>query len=296
MKSLVHYLRIAFVYISFIIYYALTWWRLGETLYSDDGNAYHSFKEEDIKIGGGITSTTFIVVMILLLLLKIRVKYDWCEKLFESTWCNLPILVFIIFTIAPAGMNLHYQYKKFNPQYAPATVTNSNATTTNHCLEIRICTFDYILLQLSVVLLSINYFIFPYPKRRFRTGEIFAVSLEFLDAFDMLDLITDTGCVQTYEEGFQLIYYISLTVTALLLAFPISMEAKGKKIRWIRIVIYSFTFLFTDVCFSIIRIKVMYSEQDVFHGFHFLMKNILAAVFRFWFIVATWRHPNDDNE
>lgn len=39
----------------------------------------------------------------------------------------------------------------------------------------------------------------------------------------------------------------------------------------------------------------MASEQDVFHGFHFLMKNVLAAVFRFWFIVTTCRHHNDSD-
>lgn len=76
-KSWIHCLRIAIVYISFIIYNALTWWRLGETLYSDDGNTYHSFKKENIKIGGGVTSTSFAAVMILLLLLKNRGKYNW---------------------------------------------------------------------------------------------------------------------------------------------------------------------------------------------------------------------------
>ncbi|XP_057317727.1 uncharacterized protein LOC130662810 isoform X4 [Hydractinia symbiolongicarpus] len=155
------------------------------------------------------------------------------EDLFKSTWCNLPILVFIIFTVGPAGMNLHYQYKKFNPHFSQnATTTNNNGTAASHCLEIIMRKFDYILLQLSIVLININYFIFPYPKRRFRTGEIFAVSLEFLDAFDMMDLITDTGCVQTYDDGYQVIYYMGLIITAFLLAFPVSMEKK--EIRLVR--------------------------------------------------------------
>ncbi|XP_057317726.1 uncharacterized protein LOC130662810 isoform X3 [Hydractinia symbiolongicarpus] len=182
-------------------------------------------------------------------------------------------------------MNLHYQYKKFNPHFSQnATTTNNNGTAASHCLEIIMRKFDYILLQLSIVLININYFIFPYPKRRFRTGEIFAVSLEFLDAFDMMDLITDTGCVQTYDDGYQVIYYMGLIITAFLLAFPVSMEKK--EIRLVRIVVYSLTFLFTDVFFSIIRIKVMEGENSVFHGFHFLMKNLLAAMFRFWLVVT----------
>ena len=57
-----------------------------------------------------------------------------------------------------------------------------------------------------------------------KPGGVFAIAVEFLNAFDILDMVTDIGCIQTYEVGWFILYFIALGVSSLLLACPAGLD------------------------------------------------------------------------
>ena len=130
-------------------------------------------------------------------------------------------------------------------------------------------------------MLAITYLIYPYPERQYRKGEIFAIAIEFLNAFDILDMVEDISAVQNHSTWLKVLFYLSLGVSTMLLAFPAGLEDDDEDDpKCIRVFSTICTLIFTDLMFCIIRIAVILSGSNYQTGFHFLMKNILALFIR----------------
>ena len=135
-----------------------------------------------------------------------------------------------------------------------------------------------------------TYILYPYPNRKYERGEIFAIAIEFLNAFDIMDLVENIGCIQSYTDGWIWPFYIALGFSAILLAFPVGLTEKDEHDpQGIRIISSVMTLIFTDVLFCIIRCYVMVKEKSVQLGFNFFLKNLLAAVCRIILICKSCR-------
>ena len=98
-----------------------------------------------------------------------------------------------------------------------------------------------------------TYILYPYPNRKYERGEIFAIAIEFLNAFDIMDLVENIGCIQSYAEDWILIFDIVLGFSTILLAFPIRLtEDDEDDPQCCRIFSSLLKLIFTDILFSII--------------------------------------------
>ena len=136
----------------------------------------------------------------------------------------------------------------------------------------------------------------PYPQRVFdeqdpdesiqRSNERFTIAIEFLNAYDIMDLVENVMCIQTYSTGWVVVFYLALVVSTFNLAFPISLtEEDSNDPQWGRIASSVVTLIFTDIFFAFIRGKVMLSEKSLQLGFNFFSKNILAGICRTFLII-----------
>ena len=63
---------------------------------------------------------------------------------------------------------------------------------------------DFLVLQSVLPLLVASQLIFPYPEDLdYTNGQKFAVALKLVESFDMMDLLSDVGCVQKSGVGLQ---------------------------------------------------------------------------------------------
>ena len=142
----------------------------------------------------------------------------------------------------------------------------------------------------------LTYILYPYPDRKYERGEKAAIAIEFLNAFDIMDLVENIGCIQSYTVGWVRLFYIALAVSTILLAFPVGLtEDDEHDPQGYRIISSAMTLIFTDVLFCIIRGHVMIKEESVQSGFNFFLKNLLAAICRFILICKSrrsnqWKH------
>ena len=138
--------------------------------------------------------------------------------------------------------------------------------------------------------------LYPYPQRVFdeqdpdesiqRSNERFTIAIEFLNAYDIMDLVENVMCIQTYSTGWVVVFYLALVVSTFHLAFPISFtEEDSNDPQWGRIASSVVTLVFTDIFFAFIRGKVMLSEKSLQLGFNFFSKNILAGICRTFLII-----------
>ena len=84
--------------------------------------------------------------------------------------------------------------------------------------------YDFILLQLAMLVMLLTFVIYPLPQRAYTYSEYIAVGMEFINAFDTMDMIGDLIFVRNYGYGWMTVYYLSLGVTAVLIAFPVKIE------------------------------------------------------------------------
>ena len=138
--------------------------------------------------------------------------------------------------------------------------------------------------------------LYPYPQRVFdeqdpdesiqRSNERFTIAIEFLNAYDIMDLVENVMYIQTYSTGWVVVFYLALVVSTFHLAFPISLtEEDSNDPQWGRIASSVVTLIFTDIFFAFIRGKVMLSEKSLQLGFNFFSKNILAGICRTFLII-----------
>ena len=90
--------------------------------------------------------------------------------------------------------------------------------------SIHVPMYDFILLQLVMLVMLLTFVIYPLPRRAYTYSEYIAVGVEFMNAFDTMDMISDLEFVQKYGPGWEVVFYISLGITAVLIAFPIKID------------------------------------------------------------------------
>lgn len=130
--------------------------------------------------------------------------------------------------------------------------------------------------------------LYPYPQRDSNPNENLAIAIELLNAYDIMDMVENITCFQKYSTFLLALFYMSLIISTLHVAFPIGLseedERDPKKGRILSSII---TLIFTDIMFAILRLYVMVHEKDTQLGFNFFSKNVMAAICRFSLIAKT---------
>lgn len=150
---------------------------------------------------------------------------------------------------------------------------------------------NFILFQVGIALLVFFHILYPYPKRRYGTHERLGFSMEFVNAFDIMDIVENIPCIQM-DDGWIWFCFVALGISAIHLAFPIGLTGEDEEEenpQWKKILSSAVTLIFTDIAFAIIRVHVMARQKTFQIGFNFLSKNIMAALYRFCMIFKSMK-------
>lgn len=149
---------------------------------------------------------------------------------------------------------------------------------------------NFFLFHGGIALLILAHVLYPYPIRRGnKNHDHFAIAIELLNAYDIMDVVDNISCIQTYSTVWFAIFFIALAVSAFHLAFPIGLTEKDRcDPQWGRIISSIITLMFTDMAFAVIRGKVMLHEKNVQLGFNFFSKNVMAALWRICLITKAF--------
>lgn len=135
------------------------------------------------------------------------------------------------------------------------------------------------------MLIVLAHLAYPYPQRRNKPDERFAIAIEALNAYDIMDFVENITCIQTYSTGWSVLLFIALAMSTLRLAFPISLIEEDEDDPLCgRILSSTITLVFTDVLFAIMRGHVMVQENSLQLGFNFFSKNVMSAFCRLFLI------------
>ena len=128
--------------------------------------------------------------------------------------------------------------------------------------------------------------VYPYPQRSNKPDKHFAIAIEALNAYDIMDFVEIITCIQTYSTGWLVLFFIVVAVSTLRMAFPISLtEEDEDNPQFGRILSSAITLVFTDILFAIMRGHVMVQEDTLQIGFNFFSKNVMSAFCRLFLIV-----------
>lgn len=83
---------------------------------------------------------------------------------------------------------------------------------------------DFILLQMVMPILLATFITYPLPRRGYTSSEYLGIAVEFMNAFDIMDMIADVSFVEKYGTKWVVLFYLSLGMSAMLVAFPIKIE------------------------------------------------------------------------
>ena len=168
----------------------------------------------------------------------------------------------------------------------------SNYTPVGDKKDVKISMTDYIMLHVPMVILLLAYMLYPFPKRAYVLGEYLAIAIEFMNAFDIMDMQSDIKFVIHYGPSWVALYYASLGTSTVLLAFPIKIEddtdesnSSTKFGLWKKTIKALFVVIFTDVLFATIRLKIMIDEKSAEYGFNMAVKNIFLAILHFCYLL-----------
>ena len=140
-----------------------------------------------------------------------------------------------------------------------------------------------------MALLVLAHMLYPYPQRKPNSNENLAIAIELLNAYDIMDMVENITCFQTYSTVWLGFFYMSLIISALHVAFPISLTEEDEKDPLKGRVLSSIiTLIFTDIMFAILRLRVMVYGKDTQVGFNFFSKNVMAAICRLPLIVKAF--------
>ena len=86
--------------------------------------------------------------------------------------------------------------------------------------------YDFILLQMVMPAMLLTFVVYPLPRRAYTYSEYIAIGMEFINAFDTMDMIGDLAFIRHYVISWEVLFYLSLGITAISIAFPIKVESK----------------------------------------------------------------------
>ena len=140
------------------------------------------------------------------------------------------------------------------------TAVWGNYTSVGDKKDVKISMTDYIMLHVPMVILLLAYMLYPFPKRAYVLGEYLAIAIEFMNAFDIMDMQSDIKFVIHYGLFWVVLYYASLGTSTVLLAFPVKIEDETDESNsstkfglWKKTIKTLFVVIFTDVLFATIR-------------------------------------------
>ena len=91
-------------------------------------------------------------------------------------------------------------------------------------VHISIDDAEYVVFQVAMVILLLTYIVYPFPRRAYDISAYLSLAIEFLNAFDIMDMLGDIAFIRNYDVSWRAIYYASMGISVLLLSFPISIE------------------------------------------------------------------------
>ena len=83
---------------------------------------------------------------------------------------------------------------------------------------------DFIFLQMVMPLLMFSFIIYPLPQKAYVLSEYLGIALEFMNAFDIMDMLSDLSFALQYGTIWVVVYYLSMSISAILIAFPVKIE------------------------------------------------------------------------
>ena len=87
-----------------------------------------------------------------------------------------------------------------------------------------VATADFIILQLAITILMLTYIVYPLPKRAYVLRDYLGLAAEFLNAFDVMDMVSDIAYIRHCDIGWIVVFYASLGTSVILFSFPIHIE------------------------------------------------------------------------
>lgn len=207
----IYRIRILSVHFVYVLYSAILWWRLINIGKITD------HPESQTKLAFGAWLAPFLVVNFL-------VCYSALSKspnaLLQRTWCNIPMLVLIGFNLPPFGFTLKHLYEATEVENA-----RLQAHFNQTCVKLKeVPMSDFILLQMVMPILLATFITYPLPRRGYTSSEYLGIAVEFMNAFDIMDMIADVSFVEKYGTKWVVLFYLSLGMSAMLVAFPIKIE------------------------------------------------------------------------
>ena len=77
---------------------------------------------------------------------------------------------------------------------------------------------------MAMPVLLLTFIIYPLPRRAYSGSEYLAIALEFMNAFDIMDMVPDIFYVRNYGLGWVVIFYMSLGISVTMLSLPVKIE------------------------------------------------------------------------
>ncbi|XP_066920562.1 uncharacterized protein [Clytia hemisphaerica] len=217
-KGILFKLRVTSVHVLYAVYATLLWLKL------IDWGVETGHKKLTLQICMIVWMVVFVLCHCITALVGLQQNP---HQILQQTWLNFPLLLFVVFTLPPYGFTLQYMYEVMDTNAIQNVASYNNITnckTTDQDIATHEPMYDFILLQLVMLVMLLTFVIYPLPQRAYTYSEYIAVGMEFINAFDTMDMIGDLVFVRNYGYGWMTVYYLSLGVTAVLIAFPVKIE------------------------------------------------------------------------
>ncbi|XP_065657757.1 uncharacterized protein LOC105844167 isoform X1 [Hydra vulgaris] len=130
------------------------------------------------------------------------------------------MLIFVVFNLPPYGFTLNHIYGTQENDYVNWQDYSKNMICVEHKSRIP----DFIILQMAMPVLLLTFIIYPLPQRAYSGAEYLAIALEFMNAFDIMDMVPDIFYIRGYGIGWFVIFYTSLGISVIMLSFPVKIE------------------------------------------------------------------------
>ncbi|XP_065647915.1 uncharacterized protein LOC105844167 isoform X2 [Hydra vulgaris] len=225
-KKIIFTLRNIFVHFIFILYCSLLWWKLIEI------GLISNYKSLNLIIICVVWSCAFLTINFVSGYLANKERPP---KYFLKTWLNIPMLTFVVLNLPPYGFTLNHIYGTQENDYVNLQDYSKNIT----CIEHKSRIPDFIILQMAMPVLLLTFLIYPLPQRAYSGAEYLAIALEFMNAFDIMDMVPDIFYIRGYGNGWFVIFYASLGISVIMLSFPVKIETDD--IFWPDLLIKTFT-------------------------------------------------------